>query len=130
MGFALHSQVYIIRAYNLEDKENTHGDSDVTQLERNGKGNTGSGKGDHGEDSNVSLLEKSGKKVTRSSGRKTRANKSEDKAANGEDSGVSQLETSGKRTTRSASKGIIVHIDLPSIIAIITTVSLSHALNW
>ncbi|XP_022972534.1 B3 domain-containing protein At3g19184-like isoform X1 [Cucurbita maxima] len=98
-------KVYIIRAYNLEDKENIHEDSDVTQLESNGKRNTGSGKGDNGKDSNVSPLEKSGKKFTRSSGRKTRANKSEDKAANGEDSGVSQLETSGKRTTRSGSKG-------------------------
>ncbi|KAG6571981.1 Pentatricopeptide repeat-containing protein, mitochondrial, partial [Cucurbita argyrosperma subsp. sororia] len=36
-------KVYIIRAYNLEDRENTHEDSDVTQLESNGKRNTGSG---------------------------------------------------------------------------------------
>ncbi|XP_022988869.1 B3 domain-containing protein At3g19184-like isoform X1 [Cucurbita maxima] len=74
-------KVYIIRAYNLEDKEDTNEDSDDTQLE------------------------KSGQRSSRSSGHKIMANNSEDKSDKCENSEVSQLEKSGKRTTRSASKG-------------------------
>lgn len=110
-------KVYIIRAYNLEDREDTNEDSDVTQLEKSSKRNTKSSghksrannsedKGDNGEDSaDVSQLEKSGKKTTKSSGRKSRANKSKDKADNGADLDVPELEKSGKRITRSSSKG-------------------------
>ncbi|TYK06742.1 B3 domain-containing protein [Cucumis melo var. makuwa] len=71
-------KVYIIRTYNSVDKEDTKEGSDATQLES------------------------SGKKNTKSSGHKTRANNSEDKGDIDEDSDVFQLEKGGKKTTRSS----------------------------